>query len=125
MDNDQNKHENINNATNNAGFTPFAPVPGMDNNPPQKHSGLGIASFILALLAVITFILAIVVAGTADELINSDPLALEQAFSEESAAMTTAISMIFLIIASAGLTFIGLILGIIGACIKNRKKYLA
>ncbi|CAM4273365.1 hypothetical protein L1N85_18250 [Paenibacillus alkaliterrae] len=95
---------------------------------PLKQSGLGIASFILALLAVVLVIVAIVF-GTvfADQIIDnevlldsSDPNAMMEVIGEES--MVPVMMAGLSIIAAIGVAFVGLILGIIGAFSKNRRK---
>ncbi|WP_424769006.1 hypothetical protein [Paenibacillus sp. sgz302251] len=96
---------------------------------PKKQSGLGIASFILSLVAVILIIVSIVFGvAFADQLVNNDSLLIDT--KDEEAVMEAigqeAIVPIMIaglsILASIGAAFIGLILGIIGAFSKNRRK---
>ncbi|WP_036718433.1 hypothetical protein, partial [Paenibacillus harenae] len=98
----------------------------------MKQSGLGIASFVLALLSVVLIIVSIVF-GTmfADQIVNSDlaladpsdPAAFQQTFEELGGDVLVPIMIAGLsIIAAIGISFIGLILGIIGLFSKNRRK---
>ncbi|MFD0958269.1 hypothetical protein [Paenibacillus chungangensis] len=127
MNNDQNQYEN---KTPDGGFSTFEPVPpppGMHGAPETlKHSGLGIASFIIALLAILAAIITLVltVSFTA-EFINMgtlDPESLEAQILDGDSAIVSIMAAGLLFIVSIGLSVIGLILGIVGAVMKNRKK---
>lgn len=99
---------------------------------PKKQSGIGIASFVIALLSVVLLIVAIV-SGSAfgDQIANSD---LSIADPSDSAAFQASIealgedvlvSMMLAIISifgAVGLSLVGLILGIVSAFSKNRRK---
>ncbi|REK69297.1 hypothetical protein [Paenibacillus paeoniae] len=90
-----------------------------------KHSGLGITSFIMALASVITFILAIVIiAANAYDLVNgtSTEDIQQQILDGNGAGFGAVVAGGLLVILSIVISFIGLVLGIIGACMKNRKK---
>ncbi|MFF2888399.1 hypothetical protein [Paenibacillus sp. NPDC057967] len=109
-------------------FTGFSPAGG----PPygqgpivKKHSGLGISSFVLALVALLTFILAIIlIASSLPEFMNmTSQEELQQRIMDSNGegfeGLVFGSLVIFLAI---GIAFIGLVLGIIGACMRNRKK---
>jgi uncharacterized membrane protein len=103
------------------------PIPEEQITTPTKHSGLGIASFILASIGfVLVIIAAVLVTGsiteitqtfTEEELINGtiDP-------SQVPPALIAGVVLFFFVIF---LNLIGGILGIIGIFIKNRKKLFA
>ncbi|MCA0755024.1 hypothetical protein KP806_08180 [Paenibacillus sp. N4] len=144
MDNDRNDPIDLNKErftdTNDeagprSGQDPYGGRPVFSNPfPPQeapaKQSGLGIASFVLALVAVVLIIVAIAFgAAFADQIVGNeelllespeDPNAIMDAIGEDAIVpiMLAGLSML----ASIGVAFIGLILGIIGAFSKNRKK---
>lgn len=127
MNDEQNRNEEQNEPGKNTGYTTFTPV--TDNTTfsppegPQKHAGLGIASFILALAALLGVVLSLVLSVSfATQFTNADPTEIERALSEGDAELATIMGVGLLIIGSIGLSFIGLILGIIGVFIKNRKK---
>lgn len=99
-----------------------------------KHSGVGISSFVLALVAVITGIICIVLVtvGTytllEDNSANLDQLTDSAAVTEMitsgelGSGMTSLLIGSLLMFLSIGLAFIGVILGIIAVVQKNRKK---
>ncbi|OBZ13405.1 hypothetical protein [Bacillus sp. FJAT-26390] len=126
-----------NNGTN---FTsenePFASKPVFSNDPtvyegPKKQSGLGIASFIIGIIAVVLLVIAIVSGSSFTDQIAStelpDPSADRVAFQNaiEDLGQEVLVSMVLAIfcIFSAGLiSFVGLILAIIGVCSSKRRK---
>lgn len=107
---------------------PFSP-PKEDG--PMKQSGLGIASFILALVTVLLVVGSIIsatmfvsgVAGDTQGFLNEIEKMEEQNTipSEFVSIMIAGLCMI----ASIGIALIGLILGIVGAVQKNRRKVFA
>ncbi|MCM3631180.1 hypothetical protein M3194_28095 [Paenibacillus glycanilyticus] len=107
---------------------PFSPL---NENGPMKQSGLGIASFILALVTVLLVVGAIIsvtvfvseVSGDAQGFLNEiESMEEEGTFpSEFVSVMIAGLAMI----ASIGIAIIGLILGIVGAVQKNRRKVFA
>ncbi|SFE21120.1 hypothetical protein SAMN05216378_2731 [Paenibacillus catalpae] len=107
---------------------PFSPI---KEDGPMKQSGLGIASFILALVTVLLVVGAIIsasvfvsgVAGDAQGFLNE----IEGIEGENSLPSEFVSIMIagLCIIASIGVALIGLILGIVGAVQKNRRKVFA
>jgi len=109
-------------------FTGFAPVgaPPYGQGPiVKKHSGLGIASFILALVALLTFILSFILILSSFSSIPdfATQEELQQSIIDSNGAGFEGLVIGSLIIfLSIGIAFIGLVLGIIGACFKNRKK---
>lgn len=111
-------------------YEPYAQAPVLsDPSPiptgPPKQSGLGIASFIISLVAVV-FIIAAFVCGFmfADQIANNE-IIFNQPSDIETLDEATLIPVMLtglFIIAAIGVALIGLILGIIGACFKNRRK---
>jgi hypothetical protein len=80
--------------------------------PPQKHSGVGIASFVLAIVAVVGELVLITVAA----------VLVQQGKSQRSPAMMVTGC---LLIAGLGVCVVGAILGIVGLFLPNRKKVFA
>lgn len=115
---------------------PFSPVDGSspyDEYPrddrrfgPLKHSGLGIASFVLALIGILLFIVCIVaIIGTVASMVDSSGRVADLE-SLENGNLLMAIGFAgFGILGAAILNLVGLILGIIGLVIKDRKKVFA
>jgi hypothetical protein len=101
---------------------------------PVKHSGLGIASFILALVAIVLIIVTVALGSTFINEIANDEAAQEkwaQIDPEDQEAVMEMLqesgfaSLIvagLTLIGAFGIAFIGLILGIIGVFSKNRRK---
>ncbi|RIX52413.1 hypothetical protein D3P08_13125 [Paenibacillus nanensis] len=112
---------------NNQGYPAFTPVsgyPGGGQLAPLKHSGLGIASFVLAIVSILALIIGIIMSvAAAANYMNVSPSDIESEIlagsGEEFAAFVGAGLLMML---SIGLSIIGLVLGIIGLVIKNRKK---
>lgn len=132
MENEPNKEVN-NSSTND----PYTTKPVFSNEQavpegPKKHSGLGIASFIIGLLSVVLLIIAIVSGSSfADQIANtdisiadpSDTAAFQasiEALGEE--VLVSLIIAIFCIIGAGLLSLVGLILAIIGAFSSKRRK---
>lgn len=93
------------------------------NGIPLKHSGPGIASFVIGLVGflghLVTFVLMSLVLNNSIELLGSS-------ISREELAIHPAFvlgSLVFLVCLI--LNLIGLILGIIGLALKNRRKVFA
>jgi phosphoglycerol transferase MdoB-like AlkP superfamily enzyme len=122
--------EHNNEEHNRSGFAPYPPEPSFSSMPPgeaqpKKQSGLGIASFIIALLSVVLIIVSIALAATFagdianNELLLNDPTAIESMDKEKLVPiMIAGLS----ILGSIGIAVIGLILGIISVFSKTRRK---
>jgi hypothetical protein len=123
--NEQNRPQDY----NNTGFTAFSPANEFPGSAPVKvkHSGPGIASFVLALIAVLTVVIGIImsvaaVASSAD-FMSATPEEIESQLLEGGGEGVAAIvGAGLLMILSIGFAIIGLILGIVGVVMKNRKK---
>ncbi|CAM4357067.1 hypothetical protein [Paenibacillus tarimensis] len=98
------------------GMTPVAPAPYDEGS--LKHSGLGIASFIIGIVSSIGIIAVIfsVAASIGTYLLPDNTLA--PGFETDPAVILSSLS----ILAVLFLSFVGLILGIIGLVIKRRRK---
>lgn len=108
------------------GYTVFTPVSDSSGGQPAqlKHSGLGISSFVLAIISILVFIIGIimVVAASAD-FVNMSPSEIESEMMAGAGGDFAAIvGAGLLLMLAIGISIIGLILGIIGLVIKNRKK---
>lgn len=122
--------ENNNEDHNRSAFEHYPPGPGFTSTPPveegpKKQSGLGIASFIISLVSVVLIIasIALVASFAGDiannELLLNDPAAIESMDQETLVPiMLAGLS----ILASIGVAAVGLILGIISAFSKTRRK---
>ncbi|MUG43859.1 hypothetical protein [Paenibacillus woosongensis] len=88
---------------------------------PLKHSGLGIASFIMSILALIGYFAAffLIIAAIGQAIDN--PANIEEALKHSSAAILGVIA----IFGAGIINLIALILGIVGLVLKNRKKVFA
>jgi len=115
-------YENENSSNSPGGFSPI-PEPVITEQP-VKTSGLGIASFIIGLVSIITFIICIVVVTSSIMDYITEDGKLIQDVDQISSNVSLLLSGLFLL-GSLGLSFIGLILGIIGACMKDRRKAFA
>jgi hypothetical protein len=100
--------------------------PTLDHNPedqpvtPQKHSGLGIASFVIACVAVVFIIIAFVtMVGATSGM--TEGMTEEQILSEAPGLVAGVLIFFFVVL----LNLVGGILGIIGLFNKNRKKLFA
>jgi hypothetical protein len=105
------------------GMTPYPPVFGEEPAAaPVRQSGLGIASFIIGLVSIVVMIIGFVaiVAALGDYIAPDgtiDPNDIDP--MELGASMMVGILAIF---GSLAVSFVGLILGIIGLVAKNRRK---
>lgn len=87
-----------------------------------KHSGPGIASFIIVLLAIVGYIFSIAMITAAVIGIVDQPI---DVITESLMEQAGAILGILLMMVAAILHLVALILGVIGLLIKNRKKLFA
>ncbi|WP_138755464.1 hypothetical protein [Paenibacillus sinopodophylli] len=116
---------------------PFESKPIFSNEPiidsgPKKQSGLGIASFIIGLAAVVLLIIAFATGSSftsqlADSnLIITDPedtAAVQAAFEELGETVFASLVVAIVCIFGAGfISFVGLILAIIAACSSKRRR---
>lgn len=114
---------------------PYASRPSFKSPPPRenqplKQSGLGIASFILALVTVLLVVGAFISAAVFASNVSDDPQAfLNELENINGEALPSNIVPIliagFCMLASVGVAIIGLILGIIGAASRTRRKTFA
>ena len=101
----------------------FSPAqPEQENRP--KHSGIGIASFVIGLISILTVIISILVmvVGLADY-VTPDGLVIPD--EEEVTANTTVLASAFLYLFSLLLSILGVVLGIVGCVIRNRRRVFA
>ncbi|MCQ6558603.1 hypothetical protein [Paenibacillus mendelii] len=115
-------YENENNSNSPGGFSPVQEP--MISEQPVKTSGLGIASFIIGLVSIITFIICIVVVTSSIMDYITEDGKIIQDVEQISSNVSLLLSGLFLI-GSLGLSFVGLVLGIIGACMRDRRKAFA
>ncbi|NIK76893.1 hypothetical protein FHS15_002018 [Paenibacillus castaneae] len=127
--------------TSSSAFSPNPFESGFSNPPfvpevPKTHSKLGVASFILALVAVVLFIVAIAFGSVFVKQIVDSNIVL--ADPSDRAAFEASLQnyledlgkeffipvmiAVMSVLAAMALSFVGLILGIIGAFTKMRKK---
>ncbi|GGG75049.1 hypothetical protein [Paenibacillus radicis (ex Gao et al. 2016)] len=100
------------------------PVPVQPEN--IKQSGLGIASFIIALVAVLLGIIGIILSVAFTAGIADDPQSIVREIENNDISSVASIMVAgLMLIAGAGIAFIGLILGIVGAFAKDRRKAFA
>jgi hypothetical protein len=88
------------------------------NPNPQRHSALGIASFVISLISIASFFIIVIFAAV---LATQNPGILTT--GEPSDSITIVIGLLVLL--SLFLSLIGVGLGIAGVLIKNRKKIFA
>lgn len=90
-----------------------------------KHSGLGIASFVISLVCLLSIIIFVIIAvGSVFSLADVyEGGALDPNTVMDKAPMLVVSS--FIILATMFVNVVGLILGIVGLVIKNRKKVFA
>ncbi|WP_054023657.1 hypothetical protein [Bacillus sp. FJAT-28004] len=131
------ENETNNNEKQPSSNEPYASRPVFSNEQPinegpKKHSGIGITSFIIGLLAVVLLIIAFVSGSTfADQIANTDitiadpsDTAAFQA-SIEALGQEVLVSMMLAIVCIFGaglLSLAGLVLAIIGAVSSKRRK---
>lgn len=105
---------------------PSTPSPSSLEDPPVgrlKHSGPGIASFVIGLVSIIGYMLTLFIATMA---INSaigvvtTPIQVEEIALHPAVVLASLAVLVCLI-----LNLAGLILGVIGLVLKNRKKVFA
>lgn len=98
------------------------PVVG-EEMPPAKHSGIGIASFILAIVSILAVIIGFAtMAGSVSEYITPDGELIDPDLVMQDQSL---IMGAFLLFASLGTSFVGLILSIVGLNLRNRRKTFA
>ncbi|MFF2480647.1 hypothetical protein [Paenibacillus sp. NPDC058071] len=111
---------------NSYGAPQFGANPDAPARPvPLKHSGVGIASFVLAIISVLLGIAGIILSISFAGQVANDP-----GFMDSMTQSNGEVPEGFLALASAGLTmiigigcsFIGLILGIVSVASRNRRK---
>ncbi|MBW7457208.1 hypothetical protein ACFOLF_09345 [Paenibacillus sepulcri] len=103
----------------------FNPEPAFEPEPVRSQSKLGIASFIIGLASIVGFIIcSIIAASSIMDYITADGKTVQniEKFSEEIAKDAPLLLSILFMIVSIGLSLIGLILGIVGACMRNTRK---
>jgi len=97
--------------------------PAYDNYTKQeriKHSGPGIASFIIAILTIAGFVASFI--GISIYIVN---LFQHGTITEESLIQTGILGFVLLFFACIILNVVGVILGIVGLVLKKRKKIFA
>ena len=114
-----NNHPNEPHSYDNNSFTPYPEEP---NTIRLKHSGPGIASFILGIVALFAYILTFFFAAMA---LNSSLDSFTPANVEEIALHPAVILASLSILVCLVLNLAGLIVGVIGLVLKNRKKVFA
>ncbi|RAW19583.1 hypothetical protein DC345_02105 [Paenibacillus taichungensis] len=104
----------------------FTPYPSDLEDPSMgrlKHSGPGIASFVIGLVSIIGYMLTLVIATMA---INSTIGVVTTPIQVEEIALHPAVVLASLaVLVCLILNLAGLILGVIGLILKNRKKVFA
>ncbi|WP_314002617.1 hypothetical protein [uncultured Paenibacillus sp.] len=104
------------------GMTPVGPA--LIEQPARRQSGLGIASFIIGVVCVISLIASIVIAtASVMDFVSPDGTFDESMMASEGAGALMMVGIV--IMGSLALSFAGLILGIIGCVQKNRRKVFA
>jgi len=124
MDNHNSYNSGYNNADqyNNNMVEPYPPDHERQPIAPLKHSGPGIASFVIGLLAILGYILIFFIATMA---VNESIGVLTPLQAEELALHPAVILASLAILVCLILNLVGSILGIIGLVLKNRKKVFA
>jgi len=104
--------------------TPSMSPPPEESRPAMKHSGPGIASFILGLLGILSAIVGLLVifVTLAD---YATPNGLNIPDSEELAANAAVAVGALLYLLSLLLSLVGIVLGIVGCVIRNRRRIFA
>lgn len=103
----------------------MTPVQPEERGAPLKHSGPGIASFVIGLLSILTMIISMVVmiAGLADYIDENGNLFVPD--QEEFATDPSVLGGILLFFLGMLLSVVGVVLGIVGCVIRNRKRVFA
>ncbi|OMF16849.1 hypothetical protein BK131_02320 [Paenibacillus amylolyticus] len=124
MDNHNSYNSGYNNTDqyNNNMVEPYPPDHERQPMAPLKHSGPGIASFVIGLVAVVGYILIFFIAAMA---LNDSIEVLTPLQAEELALHPAVILASLSILVCLILNLAGGILGIIGLILKNRKKVFA
>ncbi|WP_336760767.1 hypothetical protein [Paenibacillus sp. USHLN196] len=119
-----NTDQNANHADqyNNNIYEPYPPDYERQPLAPLKHSGPGIASFVIGLLAILGYLLIFFIATMA---VNESIGVLTPLQAEELALHPAVILASLAILVCLILNLVGSILGIIGLVLKNRKKVFA
>ncbi|WP_340016427.1 hypothetical protein [Paenibacillus sp. FSL K6-1318] len=124
MDNHNSYNSGYNNTDqyNNNMVEPYPPDHERQPMAPLKHSGPGIASFVIGLVAVVGYILIFFIAAMAlnDSIEVLTPLQAEELALHPAVILASLSTLVCLI-----LNLAGGILGIIGLILKNRKKVFA
>lgn len=110
-------------------FSPYDEFPRDDQEPGRfKHSGLGIASFVISLVAIALYVVFFVSAVGVTYLLTGTGADLTEYTATEEQLMGFGVGALVLILSLLGasvLNLAGTILGIIGLVSKNRKKVFA
>ncbi|MCW3792572.1 hypothetical protein OM416_13330 [Paenibacillus sp. LS1] len=124
MDNHNSYNSGYNQADqyNNNMTEPYPPDHERHSMAPLKHSGLGIASFVIGLVAIVGYILIFFIAAMA---LNDSIGVLTPLQAEELALHPAVILASLSILVCLILNLVGGIIGIIGLVLKNRKKVFA
>lgn len=85
----------------------------------KRHSGPGIASFIISLVSMLAYIISVGAMGA----VFAQGLETESSWTQSSTTGVTVITMILIGLFAANV--IGVILGIVGTILRNRKKIFA
>jgi len=85
----------------------------------KRHSGPGIASFIISLVSMLAYIISVGAMGA----IFAQGLETDSSWTQSSTTGVTVITMILIGLFAANV--IGVILGIVGTVLRNRKKIFA
>ncbi|WP_410769815.1 hypothetical protein [Fontibacillus sp. BL9] len=108
---------------NNLNGAPVPPYPQYSTAAPvRKHSGPGIASFIVILVAIVVYIFSLTLVTAAIIDIADQPI---DAITEDMMTHSGAIIGILMMMLAGVLHLVALILSIIGLVLKNRKKLFA
>ncbi|MFC4776332.1 hypothetical protein ACFO9Q_06050 [Paenibacillus sp. GCM10023252] len=123
-----NDHNRIESESGNMTNNQEHPVEG-HGQAPKKASGLGIASFVISLIAIVTIIIGIVLLtqGIMNSTFVTNPELLDSMNQDEllNELGPSVIIGALLPFGSIAIAFVGLILGIIGAASKKHSKALA
>lgn len=87
-----------------------------------KHSGPGIASFIMGLVSFFGYIIATVLVSVAAANVLDSP---EELFESYFIQQGSAIAGVLILVLTFAVNLVALILGIVGLTMKNRKKVFA
>ncbi len=105
------------------GMTPYPPVFGEEPAAaPVRQSGLGIASFVIGLISIVVMIIGFVATVAALREFISPDGTIDPATIDPMEVGTSMIIGGLAILGSLAISFVGLILGIIGIVQKNRRK---